>query len=143
MKLLGLVITLGAVLGAVTVASAAGSSHTTVRPAVGTPASRFVVRFTAPAPSGRSSSMVRGYWVTTSGPSHHGCDSADTQAARAQRAGQRVRVTLAAPGPARRWCRGAFTGTVHETIAPECRAGMMCPMYIAVRVLGRFAFRVN
>lgn len=139
---------LSTLLTAIAVASASAvassdSVHATAGPRAGSPDTHFRVSFTAPASSGVSRSTSRRYEVSANGPSGHGCTSTASAPLGPVHAGQRVHVRLAPAGPSHEWCPGAFTGRVDETITPVCGFRELCPAYVAVVTVGRFAFRVR
>jgi hypothetical protein len=121
-------------------AQSAPNPHITVRPAAGTRQTRFVVRFTAER-TGRVDSTEKHYEVGATGGTA-GCSSGQGDALAATRQGQRVRVVLTPPGPAG-WCKGRYAGRVRELIRPVCGYRNPCPLFIAVRTVGKFTFLVR
>jgi hypothetical protein len=121
-------------------AGASGGAHVTVKPAIGSPRTHFVVSFTA-GQTGLVGSESRRYEVVATGPKHSGCSWNTAVRVAPTHQGQRVHVTLAAEGSAA-WCAGEYKGQVDEDIAPVCPAGKLCPLIIEVRTAGRFSFRV-
>jgi hypothetical protein len=130
-------------------ASSPGGIHVTVRPTVGSPTTRFVVRFTAQR-TGYVGSSWSGYRVVVTGASGRGCTSTDDTAVPPTSQGQHVRVTLMPGGRSRTWCKSAYAGRLEETIRPACGYLKVCPLahdvepaFIATRTVGRFSFRVR
>jgi hypothetical protein len=131
---------------AVVVASAKGESsgvHLTIKPAVGTPHTRFLISFTAPATSGRTGSTWRTYEAYASGPSRRGCTSSVSAPVPSARAGKRVYVRLSPGGSAASWCTGRFAGRLEELIRPSCPPREACPAYVVIETLGTFSFEVR
>jgi hypothetical protein len=136
-------------VAAVLVVSAAQATHrpaqtkVTVTPTVGSPPTRFVLSFVAPARTGVLGSLERRYEVRAVGPQSPGCGTASAFAeVPPTRKGQHVSVALA-PGGLGGWCVGTFRGRVQESDGPVCRKGRPCPRFKStLRTVGRFSFRV-
>jgi len=119
------------------------SVRVTVKPSRGVGHTRFAVSFRAPDQTGTTRAAIRHYQLSAGGRSGRRCGSSLSALVPDSRQGQRVRVTLAPPGPFRVWCKGRYTGTLEETYRPVCPEGKLCPMYVAMSVVGRFSFRVR
>ena len=137
-----------ALLGGLAVAAAFATGvssglRLTIKPAVGTPGTRFLIGFTAPASSGRSGSTWRRYEVYANGTRRRDCVWSAAVSVGSARAAQRVRVRLTPTGTARVWCTGRFAGRLEETITPSCPFREVCPAYIATIALEEFSFRVR
>jgi hypothetical protein len=113
-------------LAACSTAYAASSADVRVAPHGGGRHAAFVVRFTAPGPSGAQGVLERTYRVSATGPARRGCRARVAVPAQAAQAGERVRVSLR-PGDGSRWCRGRFRGRVTMTEGPYCDAEGPCP----------------
>jgi hypothetical protein len=119
------------------------SVRVTVKPSSGVGHTRFAVSFRANQQTGTTRSGISHYQLSAGGRSGRRCASSVSAIVPDSRKGQRVLVTLAPPGPFRVWCKGRYAGTLEESYRPVCPEGKLCPMYIAVSVVGRFAFRVR
>jgi hypothetical protein len=118
--------------------------HVSVKPASGSPMTRFVIRFRAPDTTGRVGAMVRSYILSATGPAPPGCAGSPSLNLRPTRAHARVRVTLSPKAFGGRWCPGRFHGQVEEIATPYCPAHKLCPAFVVlIRTVGKFSFRVN
>ena len=113
----------------------------TVTPAKGGPTSRFVVQFTTAYPTGTSGGTIRTIELKASGPASAPKGCIDRIA---------MPVTVTVPGLQRvsmsvrpRWCAGTYSGSITETIRPNCQPGVACPQYIALMPIGTFSFLVR
>jgi hypothetical protein len=122
---------------------APSSVRVTVKPSSGVGHTRFALSFRAPDQTGTTRAGIRHYQLSAGGRSGTRCGSSVSAIVPDSRKGQRVRVTLAPPGPFRVWCKGRYAGTLEESYRPVCPEGKLCPMYVAMSVVGRFAFRVR
>jgi hypothetical protein len=126
-----------------------------VAPSAGVGTTTFTVRFTAPNASGSTGTagLSHRYSVTATGPQGaSGCVDSLALAPLASRPGQRVAVRLAPGRLGGQWCAGRWSGRVVEMSRPICgpipagsaRSAMVaCPMFIVIRWLGVFDFRVG
>jgi hypothetical protein len=129
--------------GALAGTASARSPAVAVKPGWGSPKTHFVVTFIAPRTAGTSGGSFSPYIVSASGHQGRHCASATRALVAHARRGQRVAVTLVAPGRSHTWCRGTFAGSVSQMIRPECGPRELCPMFIALVPVGRFEFRVS
>jgi hypothetical protein len=114
-----------------------------VTPAAGGPATRFVISFTAPAKTGVVGSIrLRDEVSATMTSTSPGCQSSASKFVSVARRGQHIQVLLDPAKAGGRWCAGLFTGKVLELQTPVCPPDSMCPMYVRIRTLGTFSFRV-
>ncbi len=119
----------------------AAAARITVRPAHGFPTTEFAIGFRAPDASGINGSMRHQYAVSVTGPSRgRRCAGSASSSPSASKAGIRVHVLLNAGKP---WCVGTFEGNVKEYEAPVCPPRVACPLFILVRQIGHFSFRVR
>ena len=131
---------------AVAAASATGQSsglRLTIKPAIGTPGTRFLISFTAPASSGRTGATWRTYEAYAARPSRRGCTSSVSAPVLSARAGKRGYVRLSPGGSSASWCTGKFAGRLEELIRPWCPPGEACPAYAVIERLGTFSFEVR
>ncbi|HUB04402.1 MAG TPA: hypothetical protein VMA76_05000 [Solirubrobacteraceae bacterium] len=116
--------------------------HVSVRPGTGSPATHFVISFTAVQATG----AVGGgniYRVTASTSGRGRCVSSTSAVAPPTLTGATVRVTLA-PTARRHWCVGRFGGQVWSVLHPPCPLGKACPAIVPLpRMVGTFSFRVR
>jgi hypothetical protein len=121
-------------------AGAAGGLLVHVTPAAGGPATRFVASYSAPVKTGVVGSIrLRDEVSAETSSASSGCQSSVSKFVPAVRRGQRVQVALAVG----RWCVGVFKGKLLELQTPVCPPGSMCPMYVRIRTLATFSFRVT
>src|SRR5579863_10495324 len=158
MRLLAIIAAAVAIASASAGALAAGPAgaqapRLKVGPRTGHTSTSFVVHFNAPVATGRSGAMTYRYELTAQGaePSS-GCLAYAELSPRAQFAGQAMAVKLNPAHLGGDWCSGGYRGRVVEMGAPVCgpplagpakRLLIMCPMFIAVRTVGTFSFRVG
>jgi hypothetical protein len=121
-----------------------GGKKLTVTPARGGSSTRFVVQFSTAYRTGTTASEIRAIEVRVSGPrgAARGCTDSPTVPVSVRVPGLQ-RVTLSPGAPRARWCLGTFSGSVEETIRPNCRPGLACPQFIAIEPLGTFSFVVR
>jgi hypothetical protein len=119
--------------------------HVTVRPATGSPTSRFTISFRTPVRTGRVGLVDRRAELSVQGPSSQaGCVSDVSRVLPNAAAHARLTTTLDASQLGGRWCVGAYRGQIDEIAGPACVAGRPCPEFVTVlRTLGRFTFRVQ
>jgi hypothetical protein len=121
---------------------AANMVRVSVRPGSGSPATHFVISFTAVQATG----AVGGgniYRITASTSRRGGCASSTSAVAPPTRTGATVRATLA-PTARRHWCTGTFRGQVWSVLQPPCPVGKACPAIVPLpRIVGTFSFRVR
>ena len=127
-------------------ATAAGlgpTTRVTVKPASGTPQTRFAFSFRVPVATGRFGTLMRADTLTLSGPHAAHCQSRVTRTLKPARKGARAKLTLR---PAKGgWCAGRWRGTVVQSESFRCNptAGRACPdLVVAPRVIASFRFRV-
>jgi hypothetical protein len=116
-----------------------------VTPKSGEPTTHFAVQFKLTSPIGTSNGQIRTLSVTVEGPNAAapaGCIDNQRLNPSITKAGTAT-VTLTPGSGKARWCPGKFTGTVQETIRPNCQAGQPCPQYIALLPIGSFSFTVR
>lgn len=130
-------------------AASTGSAPRALRvaPAHGHPLTAFVVRFTAPQPSGTFGTEVRRYQLTAApAQARHGCIGSVSAMPRATRAGETVTVRLDPRRLGGRWCAETYRGRVVETQSAACGppAQQVCPQYLVlVKRIGTFRLRVT
>jgi hypothetical protein len=121
----------------------AASLHVSVKPASGSPATRFTVSFVAAENTGILGDTGNSYRVTASGTARAGCQDTIYMVAPPAHAGATVRVKLA-PKAHSRWCTGTFHGQVWNQVFPPCPAGKACPAIgFPPLMVGKFSFRVT
>jgi hypothetical protein len=130
-----------------------GAPRLGVSPASGNAGTTFTVHFTAPAAAGDGQGQIHAYTLSASARrATRGCIARVSMAPRPRRAGQAVGVALRPASLGGRWCRTTYSGKVTETIRAACgppigatgmRAAIICPQFVIVRQIGRFAFRVS
>jgi hypothetical protein len=128
-------------------AAAIGTAHITVKPASGSPSTRFAISFRAPQATGRFGNLNREYILsaaataTTPAP---GCVLNVSITLPAARAHARVRTMLDPRQHGGRWCAGAFHGQIEEIQGPVCPKGEACPAFVLLLgTIGRFSFHVS
>ena len=127
---------------AVAPASSAGL-RVSVKPASGSPTTRFTVGFTSAENTGVIGDTGDSYRVTASGTARAGCQDTISLVAPPAHAGATVRVRLA-PKAHSRWCTGTFHGQVWNQVFPPCPAGKACPaIAFPPLMVGKFSFRVT
>jgi hypothetical protein len=132
------------VLGAGAAAASGGSSvRVGVKPAIGSPATRFTVSFRAPQQTGATWTGGPRYELSATGPSGRRCASRSSTGIGPTHKGQRVQLRLVPSAPAGVWCRGRYSGRLTEILTPECPPRELCPAFIAVMDVGKFSFRVR
>lgn len=138
------VIGIAAIPGVSDALTIGGSSlHVSVKPASGSPTSRFVVSFRAAQNTGIIGDTGDTYRVTASAAAHAGCQASIVTVAPPTHTGAMVRVKLA-PKAHTRWCAGTFHGQVWNVVFPPCPAGKACPaIAFPPRMVGKFSFRVT
>ena len=113
-----------------------------VRPPSGSPATHFLVGFTAVQATG----AIGGgniYRITANTSARGRCVSSTSAVAPPTLTGDTVRVTLAPPAR-RHWCAGTFGGQVWSVLHPPCPLGKACPEIVPLpRMVGTFSFRVR
>jgi hypothetical protein len=147
-----------AMLSAAFVASAAAgadaavtgshSAHAKVAPRIGTPSTRFAVRFHSPERTGTFTGVNVWETVSAVGPkSTTSCSGTAGTRARAAAAGAKLRVRLAPMG--KPWCPGSYAGTVSVYRETHCPPGpvtehRVCPLLAyAPQRIGHFRFTVR
>jgi hypothetical protein len=145
MAMLGGLLTLAS--GA-TSAVAATSPRVSVAPRVGTPATRFRVRFPNPIRTGNEGSFRLSETVVAIGPKPTaGCAAAARRHVVSSGSGRWLHVRLAPTSG--RWCPGIYAGTVVLYRKPRCPPGPLgvphaCPLFVpAPERIGGFRFRVR
>jgi hypothetical protein len=142
-----LVVTGVAATAAVSVATAAvrAGVQLTVKPASGSPTTRFVVSFRTPDQTGQMGALDRRDELSVQGPSGRaGCIAHVSRALPSAAAHARVTTTLDPAQLGGRWCIGAYRGRINEIEGPVCVKGKPCPEFVSVvRTLGRFTFHVT
>jgi hypothetical protein len=125
---------------AVAAAAVAGSTagvKVTVRPQSGSPGTRFVVRFRAPARTGVIGVQERRYQIQAHGKGTNCAQGAGTTVP-PTRKGQQVSIRLSSLR-----CVATYHGKVTETIGPHCVSGQPCPLFAShIRTIARFTFAV-
>jgi hypothetical protein len=139
-----LVIAASVAIPALATAASTLATRLAVKPADGSPSTRFVVSFRNPTRTGRYRHIERHDVLSVSGPAGStGCVTAVDQQAPDARKGARVRITLDPSDHGGSWCAGTYHGTVEEVQSPRCAAHQACPALVLVEgTLGRFTFRV-
>jgi hypothetical protein len=124
--------------------SGTGTARITVKPAVGSRTTRFVLSFRAPQRTGRLGSSERQYILSASGPAGAGtCVSSMSMPLPASRARALARAVLNPATHGGSWCRGVFHGQIDEIEAPVCAKAELCPAFVLLRgTIGRFEFHV-
>jgi hypothetical protein len=117
----------------------------TVAPAVGGPATVFVVSFRAPADTGVVGSVrLRDLLTATSASPRVDCLGGIRVAVPDARRGARVRVRLAPARLGGGWCAGVYHSTVVELQTAVCPQGSACPTYVRfLRTVARFTLTVR
>lgn len=116
-----------------TTSSSPVASRLSVSPVRGGPATRFALRFVAPASSGPAGSSRVGFTLSLSGGSGGGgCIGARSVAVPAATRGLPVTVALDPSSLGGAWCPGAHTARVIEVQGPICNPGTLCPQYLRV-----------
>jgi hypothetical protein len=136
-----------AAVGVTATADAArgGTTHITVKPAAGSPETRFAVSFRAPERAGSVGFSRREYVIAATGPTRQGhCVSGASARVTKAAQGAPVRVRLNPRRAGGRWCAGMFAGTVRMLVTSVCPKGQVCPALLAVsKEIGKFSFRVR
>jgi hypothetical protein len=115
----------------------------TVRPAVGTPHTRFVVTFVTPAHVGPAGAFETRYAVTASDRGQRGCASTASAMIASPLQGFRLKLSLAPPRGSS-WCAGTFSARIQEYQTPVCLPLRLCPQFIRlVGTVAKFSFRVK
>lgn len=128
-----------------TAAHRAAGLQITVKPASGSPTTRFVVSFRTPDRTGRAGVLDRRDELRVRGPSRQaGCVSDVSRALPSAAAHARLITTLDPAQLGGKWCVGAYRGQIVEIDGPACVNGKPCPEFASqLRTLGRFAFGVK
>ncbi len=117
----------------------------TVKPATGSPRTRFRVSFRAPQPTGPYRTSQRRYVLSADGP-QRGSRCVHDAAGQLPAAGGGARLTLTL-NPAKlggAWCVGTYRGRIDEIQTPACPYREVCPAYVLfVGTVGKFSFRVE
>lgn len=116
-----------------------------VAPAMGLPATVFVVSFKAPERTGEFGATERHDLLTASAPNgSRGCITTVDVRAPDARKGHFVHVRLASTGRRGHWCEGLYRGEIQEIESAVCPHHRLCPVLALLRgIVGRFAFRVS
>jgi hypothetical protein len=130
-------------LSAVAPTGHAAAAKVTVRPAVGTPHTRFVVSFVTPGHLGPAAAFTTRYAVTASDRRQSGCVSTASAMIASSLRGIRLKLSLDPPRGAS-WCAGKFNARIQEYQTPVCLPLRLCPMFIRfVGTVATFSFRVE
>jgi hypothetical protein len=145
-----LLVLAGAGIPAQAIAARVPTARITVKPATGTPTTRFAVSFRAPQTTGRFGFLNRQYILSASATETAktapapGCVSDVSITLPPVRAHARARTVLDPRQHGGRWCAGAFHGQIEEIEGPVCPKGELCPAFVVlVGTIGRFSFHVN
>jgi hypothetical protein len=130
-------------VSAVTLTGQPQPAKVTVRPAVGTPHTRFAVTFLTPRAVGLGGAVTTRYAVTASDRRRRGCAWSTSAVIASSRPTLRLKLSLAPP-PASGWCAGRFSARIEEYQSPICGPVQVCPQFIRfVGTVAKFSFRVK
>ncbi len=131
--------------GSDTSSSTTSSGALTVTPTQGGPATRFSLRFIAPASSGPSGGSRISFTLGLSGgKATGGCLGPRTVALPAASKGLPVTIGLNPASLGGSWCPGTHTARVLEVQGPVCNPGTICPQYLrVVGTVGQTTFTVS
>jgi hypothetical protein len=122
----------------------AAAAKIIVKPAVGTPHTRFAVDFQTPGALRVTGGLSNRYLLTASDRRQRGCASNLSASVVSVRQGMRLKLTLAPAGADGAWCPGTFKGRIVAYQTPLCGPLRMCPQFIrVVGTVGRLSFRVK
>jgi hypothetical protein len=130
-------------LSAVTPTGPTAVAKITVKPAVGTPHTRFAVTFASPGPVGPGGALATHYAVMASDRRQTGCASSASATIAGSLPGSRLKLWLDPPLGSR-WCAGTFHARILEYQTLVCGPLHVCPQFIRfVGTIGKFSFRVK
>ncbi len=118
------------------------AANVTVKPAVGTPHTRFVVTFVTPGHLGPAGAFATRYAVTASDRRQRGCVWTASAMIASPLRGFRLKLSLDPPRGSG-WCAGTFSARIQEYQTPVCLPLRLCPQFIRfVGTVAKFSFRV-
>jgi hypothetical protein len=130
-------------------ATAAGlgpTTRVTVKPASGTPQTRFAFSFRVPVATGTFGLLARTDTFSMSGPGGARCQQRLSRTLRPAKKGKRLTLRLRPAKGRGGWCAGQWHGTVVQSEDFRCTPGpaRVCPdLVVAPRVIASFRFRVT